>query len=95
MLLRDLLDRLGVEGGTLTASAANDYSVDIPVSDATDPGPIIAFARNGETMTLRDKGPLWLVYPYDASPAWRTEVVYARSIWQLDHIAVAPAAASH
>ena len=39
-------------------------------------------------MTLRDKGPLWLVYPYDADTAYQSEVIYARSVWQLDRIEV-------
>ncbi|MFC2966647.1 molybdopterin-dependent oxidoreductase [Acidimangrovimonas pyrenivorans] len=94
VLLRDFLDRIGVERGELVVRAANDYSIAIPISDATDPGPIIAYARNGAPMSLRDKGPLWLVYPYDADPAWRTEVVYSRSIWQLDHMTIAPEGAS-
>jgi hypothetical protein len=32
---------------------------------------------------VRDKGPLWLVYPYDSVSAYQTEVIYARSIWQV------------
>jgi hypothetical protein len=64
--------------------------VSIPVSDATSGGPIIAFARNGEAMSVREKGPLWIVYPYDADPAYQSETIYARSIWQLDRIRVEP-----
>lgn len=94
VLLRDFLDRIGVDGGAIVASAANDYTVSIPASDATDPGPIIAYIRNGAPMSLRDKGPLWLVYPYDSDPVWRTEVVYSRSIWQLDHMTIVPESAS-
>jgi hypothetical protein len=41
-------------------------------------------------MTVRDKGPLWIVYPYDAKPEYRQELIYSRSIWQLDHIEVKP-----
>ena len=39
-------------------------------------------------MSLRDKGPLWIVYPFDSNPSYSTEVTYARSIWQLDRIEV-------
>jgi hypothetical protein len=41
---------------------------------------------DGKTMSVRDKGPLWIIYPYDSSADYRTEVVYSRSIWQLDRI---------
>jgi hypothetical protein len=33
-------------------------------------------------------GPFWLVYNYDANPEFRTELIYARSIWQLARITV-------
>ncbi len=86
--LGDLLSVLGVEEGTLTATAINDYSVEIPVSDAVEDGPIIAYALNGAPMSVRDKGPLWVVYPYDANEDYQSEVIYSRSIWQLDRIVV-------
>jgi hypothetical protein len=86
--LEALLDRLGVTAGRLKARALNDYAVDIPVSDAVAEGPIIAYRRNGKNMSIRDKGPLWIVYPYDSKPAYRSEQVYTRSIWQLDRIKV-------
>jgi hypothetical protein len=88
--LHDLLARLGVTEGTLRAVAVNDYAVDIPVSDAVEGGPIIAYRLNGAPMSLRDKGPLWIVYPYDARREYRSEVIYSRSIWQLERIEVRP-----
>jgi hypothetical protein len=86
--LDDLLDAIGAEGETLRAIAANDYAVDIPVADAVDGGPIIAYLRNGEAMSLREKGPLWIVYPFDSSPEYQSELIYSRSIWQLNRIEV-------
>ena len=79
---------LGVDQGTLYAFAINDYMVEIPVSDAVARGPIIAHHRNGSPMSLRDHGPLWIVYPYDSDPAYQTELIYARSIWQLNRIEI-------
>lgn len=83
-----LLRALEVEDGTLRAVAINDYAVEIPVSDAVEGGPILAWERNGRPMSVRDKGPLWIIYPFDDNPAYRTEVTYSRSIWQLDRITV-------
>jgi hypothetical protein len=85
-----LLDRLGAEGTILRALALNDYAIEIPVSDAVAGGPIIAFERNDEPMSVRDKGPLWVIYPYDAVPEYKSERIYARSIWQLVSIEVLP-----
>mgnify|MGYP002332084658 CR=1 FL=1 len=94
--LADLLAQFDMtaatSGVTLEARAVNDYMVEIPLSDAAVDGPIIAYLRNGKTMSLRGKGPLWLVYPYDSNPAYRTEAVYSRSIWQLDRLILRPTA---
>ena len=84
--VKTLTDLIGVTNGMLRATAINNYAIEIPVSDAVNEGPIIAYLMDGKEMSVRDKGPLWIVYPYDASPDYRSEVVYSRSIWQLDRI---------
>lgn len=86
--LVDLLAAVGANGSTLTAVALNDYSVDIPVSDAVAGGPIVAYMVDGAPMTVRNKGPLWIVYPYDLEPDYQSEVIFSRSIWQLVRIDV-------
>ncbi len=84
--LSTLVETLGIEGDTLRATAINDYTVEIPLSDAVEGGAMIAYRMDGEVMSVRNKGPLWIVYPYDSDADYRTEVVYSRSIWQLDRI---------
>ncbi|MDO6586123.1 molybdopterin-dependent oxidoreductase [Salipiger sp. 1_MG-2023] len=86
--LSDLLDHVGATGSQITATAINDYSVTIPVSDATADGPIIAYEMDGAAMSRRDKGPLWVIYPFSSSSDYRTEVIYSRSIWQLDRMTI-------
>ena len=84
--VKTLIDLIGVTNGMLRATAINNYAIEIPVSDAVTEGPIIAYLMDGKEMSVRDKGPLWVVYPYDSNPNYRSEVVYSRSIWQLDRI---------
>lgn len=84
--LATFLQEVGVTEGTLLATAINDYAIQIPVSDAVTDGPIIAYLRNGEPMSVREKGPLWIVYPFDSHLSYQTEVIYSRSIWQLDRL---------
>jgi hypothetical protein len=86
--LHVLLDALNIDDARLSATAINDYAVEIPTSDAVEGGPIIAYLNNGSAMSVRDKGPLWIVYPYDSNDAYQTETIYSRSIWQLDRIVV-------
>lgn len=86
--LKTLLDHVGAEGESITAMAINDYGVTIPVEDATETGPIVAYAMDGAQMSRRDKGPLWVIYPFSSSSDYRTEVIYSRSIWQLDRMTI-------
>lgn len=86
--LHDLAALVGATEGAFMATAINDYSVEIPMEDAVDGGPIVAYLMDGEEMSVREKGPLWVIYPYDSKADYRTEVIYSRSIWQLDRLEV-------
>lgn len=86
--LSELLRAVGANGGTLRATAINDYAIEIPVPELQDDVPIVAYRMNGEPMSRRQKGPLWIVYPYDSDARYRSEIVYSRSIWQLDRLEV-------
>jgi hypothetical protein len=81
--LRAVLDMVGADGALIKAKAANDYVVEIPFNVASETAPIIATTMNGQTMSLREKGPLWIVFPYDSSELYRTGEIYSYSIWQL------------
>ncbi|MEM6713142.1 MAG: molybdopterin-dependent oxidoreductase [Pseudomonadota bacterium] len=83
-----LLEFVGADGAELNAVALNDYAVSIPTKDAVEGGPIIAYSQNGAEMSVRNKGPLWIVYPYDGNETYKSEEYYSRSIWQLDRIEV-------
>lgn len=88
VMLDVLLEELGAAGGRITLGAANGYRVDRSAEALLVEGALVSYMRNGVPMTLRDKGPVWLVYNYDSDPAYRTEVIYANSIWQLDRIEI-------
>lgn len=83
VLLKDLVAAIGASGGTITLTASNDYSVTMPLADAGDEAPLLAILMDGKPMSLRDKGPVWMVYPYDAGEDFRTEQALSRSVWQL------------
>lgn len=85
----DALMRLvGATGESVTAVALNDFSTEIPISDFSRYGVILALKRDGNYMPIRDKGPLFLVYPYDSSPELRAQKFYSRSAWQLARLIV-------
>ena len=87
--LKALLDAVGAEGAKITATALNDYAVEIPIEAIEENVPILAYHIDGETFSRRDKGPLWIVFPYDSSPEYQTELVYGWSIWQLSKLTIA------
>lgn len=84
--LKDFVAHFDVTEGMMNAIAINDYTVEIPVSDAVENGPIIAYALNGQAMSVRENGPLWVIYPFDQNTAYQSEIYYSRSIWQLDRV---------
>ncbi|WP_114946816.1 oxidoreductase [Microvirga calopogonii] len=85
--LRAVLDRVGGRGGTIRASAWNDYEVDIPWDDLKY-DPLLAMSADGEVLSLRDKGPLWIVYPRDDYSALRDDIHDSRWVWQLNRLRV-------
>ncbi|WP_081871139.1 molybdopterin-dependent oxidoreductase [Nitratireductor basaltis] len=85
--MRVLLERVGSEGEELVARALNDYSTVIPISDFYDHDVILALKRDGEYMEISDKGPLFIVYPYDGENL-HSQQYYARSAWQVARLVV-------
>ena len=82
-LLRDVLAAAGAKGTTLVAVALNDYKIEIPYEDAQRFDMVMARLLDDQPMPTRDKGPLFIVYPYDSSADLRSERYYSRSAWQL------------
>lgn len=82
-LLRDVLAAAGAKGSLLRAVALNDYKIDIPAQDADRYEMIVARLLDGKPMPVREKGPLFIVYPFASSSELRSERYYSRSAWQL------------
>ena len=87
-LLRDVLASVKAHGSQLKAIALNDYKVNIPVSDTQRFDMVLALRVNGERISVRNKGPLFVIYPYDSHSELRSTTYYSRSIWQLKGIKV-------
>jgi hypothetical protein len=50
--------------------------------------PIVARLLNDQPMPVREKGPLFVVYPFDSRAELRNSTYYERSIWQLKALEV-------
>ncbi|MBK1714024.1 hypothetical protein [Rubrivivax gelatinosus] len=87
-LLRDVLASASARGSQLRAIALNDYWVDIPYDDVARHDVIVARLLDERPMAVRDKGPLFVIYPFDSDETLRSPVYYSRSAWQLRTIEV-------
>ena len=85
-----VLKAVGAEGRTLRLTALNDYTIDMPVEMIEAEVPILAYEMNGALLSSRDKGPLWVIYPFDNGPQYQNEESYSRAVWQLVRIEALP-----
>lgn len=82
-LLADVLAAVKASGTTVSAVAINDYKISIPIEDVGHHGVLMARLINDKPISVRHKGPLFVVYPFDKAAELRTSTYYERSIWQL------------
>ncbi|WP_442039982.1 molybdopterin-dependent oxidoreductase [Microvirga sp. 2MCAF35] len=88
VLLDKLMKQVGAKGERVSVIALNDYATEIPIADFAKYNVILAIKRDGEYMPVRDKGPLFIVYPYDSNPELKSQTYFARSAWQVAKIEV-------
>lgn len=87
-LMSDLLARVQAQGESAVATALNDYVVDIPLEDFYDFEVLVADSMDGERLTPRDKGPLWIVYPRDDHGELQDIRYDYRWVWQLESLEI-------
>ncbi|PKR59019.1 molybdopterin-dependent oxidoreductase [Thalassospira lohafexi] len=81
-----LLDTAGIDADTVRVSALNDYSVMVPANVLRTDGAILAYHMNDAEMSVREKGPFWVVFPYDKDVRFQTDAYWAYSVWQVKAI---------
>ena len=87
-LLKDVLQALKAQGTNLKALALNDYKIDIPLDDAFKFDVILTRKVNGRALTVREKGPIFMMYPFERFPELKTGTYYSRCVWQLKSLSV-------
>lgn len=86
--LADLLQLVGAQSSQLSMIALNDYEVDINFEEVAEFNPILAWSENDRVMQVRDKGPLWLMFPVDEHPELLKMAYSDFMVWQLRSIIV-------
>lgn len=79
-----LLQHVGAKSAAFRASALDNYWYDVSNIDFEAFPIIIAYKRDGNYMSTRNLGPLWLMFPFDDYPELLTEANKASSVWQLN-----------
>ena len=74
--------------GDLTLSALDRYSATLRRSMVDVLSPIIALRLDGQRIERRNKGPFWLMFPFDSHEKFQTAEYFAVSVWHLTQIKV-------
>lgn len=82
------LKKADLVGKILHVVALDGYAVDLPREDFTNYGAVFAMSIDGKKLTVRDKGPSWIIYPVSKNKELDDPVFEARSVWQLKTVTV-------
>lgn len=86
--MRTVLEAVGARGKTVEAVALNDYTYEIEIEDFSHYPVLLATKLNGNILKIRDKGPLWIVYPLDRFSETEKTIIERRMVWQLRRLIV-------
>ncbi|PWS35518.1 hypothetical protein DFH01_18110 [Falsiroseomonas bella] len=87
--LARLLQHVGAQGQMLRAVALNDYAITAPVPELLQHGAFLATREDDQPLRIRDRGPVWMIFPWSQRPELDVALVRERSIWQLRAITIA------
>lgn len=86
-LLKDVMFKSGlVSPRAITARALNDYIVDIDLILMEKYPVLLATRMDGNPMRIRNKGPIWILFPLDQFPELNTMEVHGQMVWQLEKL---------
>jgi hypothetical protein len=83
-----IMQAVDAKGETVRATALDDYASELPVSDFTKFGTLLALKVGGQYVSVKDKGPCFIIYPFDRFPELANSKYYSRSVWQVATIDV-------
>lgn len=85
--LQRIVEHFGVNGKVqITLQALNDYQVVGSLEEMLGLGAIIATRKNSKPMSVRDRGPFWIMLPLSERPELNHEDFHRYMVWQLNRI---------
>ncbi len=85
---RDLFEAVGRRGENAQLIALNDYMVEASIDEIVAADGLFATHQDGVAMPISDKGPIFLLFPFDDRPELKHQAYYSRAVWQLSEIVV-------
>lgn len=86
-LAASVVEMIGHAGAKkVTLTSVTDFSVTVDIAELKKYQAILALEMNGKALTLRTRGPIWLIYPMDLYPELSDPAFNSRLVWQLEVI---------
>jgi hypothetical protein len=86
--LARLVEAVGAAGEVLRGVALNDYAIRAPLAELLRDGAFLATRQDDQPLRIRDRGPVWMIFPWSERPSLDNAVVRERAIWQLRRIEI-------
>jgi len=85
--LKRVIETFGLSDQTrITFRALNDYQVSGTLEEVLELDAIVATRMEGKTMSIRNRGPFWIMLPLSERPELDHGDYHRFMIWQLDQI---------
>ena len=85
--LKRIIENFGLSGETqITFRALNDYQVSGNLEEVLGLDAIIATRINSNLMSIRERGPFWIILPLSDRPELDDENYHRFMVWQLNAI---------
>jgi hypothetical protein len=92
--LAAVLGAAGLDPQPIQAFASNGYGVTLTFPPGDALVPIVATRIDGAPIGRRERGPLWVMFPFDSDASLRNAEVFGQSIWHLVRLSNRPDTAS-
>jgi len=86
--LKDVLQSAKTTGQWISLHALDYYNVSLNFQQIERFNPILALKKDGRLLTVRSKGPIWLLLPVDDYPELNAAIYNDYMIWHLVKIGV-------
>jgi hypothetical protein len=86
--IRKFITAKDLQGNNLHVTALDGYVVDLPREDIEKYPVLFGYQVDGAPLSVRQKGPAWIIYPVSDHKELDDPAFEARSVWQLKSVEI-------